>query len=93
MFFCQEMRAKVKEENPDLSAKEITIKLGEMWKEIKETEEAEKYNQLAVLDKDRYKEEMENYVPTESASSEGEGEEDDEKKTEKKGKKDRKEES
>jgi high mobility group protein B4 len=74
MFYCQEMRASVKEENPDLSDKEITIKLGEMWKEVKETDEVEKYNQMASSDKDRYKEEMENYVPTENNSEDSETE-------------------
>jgi len=68
MFYCQEMRANVKEENPDLSAKEITIKLGEMWKEVKETDEVVKYIQMASSDEDRYKAEMENYVPAESNS-------------------------
>ena len=58
MFFCQEMRATVKEENPDLSSKEILA----MWKDIKDTEEVEKYNQLATNDKDRYNDEMSNYV-------------------------------
>ena len=52
----------VKEENPDLSSKEILTKLGAMWKDIKDTDEVEKYNQLATNDKDRYKDEMANYV-------------------------------
>ena len=78
IFFCADKRAEVKEENPELSAKEITIKLGEMWKEIKDTEEAKKYNEMASTDKDRYKEEMENYVP-----SEGDNKDDEEKKDKK----------
>ena len=56
------MRNTVKEENPDLSSKEILTKLGAMWKDIKDTDQVEKYNQLATNDKDRYKEEMSNYV-------------------------------
>jgi hypothetical protein len=64
------MRASVKEENPDLSAKDITIKLGVMWKEIKETDEVEKYNKMANLDKDRYKNEIENYTPEGNESEE-----------------------
>ena len=65
IIFCQEMRVTVKEENPDLSSKEILTKLGAMWKDIKDTDEVEKYNQLATNDKDRYKDEMANYVPVE----------------------------
>ncbi len=73
MFYCQEMRAEVKEQNPELSAKEITAKLGAMWKEIKDDqEEVKKYNELAAADKDRYKEEMATYVPSESDSEEPE---------------------
>ncbi len=68
VFFCSEKRGEVKEQNATLTSKEITTKLGEMWKQIKSTEEAEKYNQLALNDKDRYKEEMENYVPSDSES-------------------------
>ncbi len=75
IFFCADKRAEVKEENPELSAKEITIKLGEMWKEIKDTEEAKKYNEMASTDKDRYKEEMENYVPSEGDNKEDKEEE------------------
>jgi high mobility group protein B1 len=67
-FFCSEKRGEVKEENINLTAKEITAKLGEMWKQIKNTPDAEKYEQLALNDKDRYKEEMENYVPSDSES-------------------------
>jgi len=70
LFFCQEMRDQVKEENPDISSKEITTKLGAMWKEIKETDESKKYFEMAEGDKDRYKNEMENYVPTETKKTE-----------------------
>ncbi len=68
VFFCSEKRGDVKEQNATLTAKEITAKLGEMWKQIKNTEEAKKYEQLALNDKDRYKEEMENYVPSDTES-------------------------
>lgn len=68
IFFSTEKRAEVKEQNQELTSKEITVKLGEMWKEIKDTPEAEKYIQLALNDKDRYKEEMAHYVPSDSDS-------------------------
>ncbi len=85
MFFCQEMRASVKEENPELSAKDITTKLGAMWKEIKDDEEeVKKYNELAATDKDRYKEEMANYVPSEVSESDANESDADEKKDKKK---------
>ena len=40
-----------------------------MWKDVKETQEADKYNKMSASDKDRYKEEMEGYVPNESSKT------------------------
>ena len=83
MFFCQEMRSVVKEENAELNSKEITVKLGERWKSIKETEDAKKYVDMAATDKDRYKEEMANYVPSSESESESENKKDKKKRTKK----------
>jgi len=68
MYFCQETRGSVKEQFPTLASKDITVKLGEMWQQIKDTEEAKKFHELSTADKLRYKEEMENYVPSDSES-------------------------
>ena len=70
IFFCKEEREKVKEEMPELSAKEIMAELGKRWKEIKETKKADKYKKMAEEDKVRYAEEMENYVPSEDDENE-----------------------
>ena len=70
IFFCKEEREKLKEEMPELSAKEIMAELGKRWKEIKETKKADKYKKMAEEDKVRYAEEMENYVPSEDDENE-----------------------
>ena len=74
-YFCQENRPLAKEElGDDASSKDVTSKLGEMWKKLKndvedDDEEAiekmERYNQLSAEDKERYAKEMEDYVPPE----------------------------
>jgi KaiC/GvpD/RAD55 family RecA-like ATPase len=66
LFFCQEMRPVVKEENPTMKANEIMAELGARWKELKENEpeEVERYMCMAAEDKTRYEEEMKNYVPS-----------------------------
>jgi hypothetical protein len=40
MLFSKENRAKVKEENPDITFGGIGKKLGEMWRELSEKEKA-----------------------------------------------------
>ena len=55
MFFGKEVRAKMKEENPQVA---VTAKLlGEMWAKLDEREK-EKYEQMAKEDRERYTEEM-----------------------------------
>ena len=55
MFFSKEVRAKMKEENPQAA---VTAKLlGEMWAKMDEKEK-EKYEQMAKEDRERYNEEM-----------------------------------
>jgi hypothetical protein len=65
IFFCKEEREKIKQEMPELTAKEIMTELGKRWKTIKDTDEAEKYKNMSIEDKIRYAEQMENYVPSE----------------------------
>ena len=61
MFFCKEQRAVVHDENPELSNTEVIRELGKRWKALSDKE---KYNDLAIEDKNRYKSEMTNYVPS-----------------------------
>jgi len=63
IFFCKEEREKVKEDNPEMSAKEIMSELGKRWQLIKDTDVVIKYKEMSKADKDRFEEEMKNYVP------------------------------
>jgi hypothetical protein len=67
IFYIKAMRDQVKEENTDADHKEITNMLSEMWKEIKDDDgnDYEKYKEMAAIDKQRYENEMEAYVPSE----------------------------
>ena len=63
IFYCKENRTKVKEENPDSDAKEITCLLAEGWNKIKnDSKKCGKYIKLANDDKERYNREKENFV-------------------------------
>jgi hypothetical protein len=61
MFYCAEIRAVVKEENPDMKPQEIMSEMGRRWKEVKDTEEAKKYLKMAEEDKERYATEKKAY--------------------------------
>jgi hypothetical protein len=67
IFFCSELRSKIKDENPDAISKDILKMLGALWSEYKEeeehTEDYERFKEMASQDKDRYKQEMENFSP------------------------------
>jgi hypothetical protein len=69
LYFCSEMRTKVQEANPNMSAKDITSYLGTMWNELKERgpQAIQKYVDLAEQDRSRYNEEKSNYVPVPSS--------------------------
>ena len=64
IIFCTEERPQVKEDIPDISAKEVLTELGKRWKALKD-EDKIKYQEMADEDKVRFKAEMENYVPGE----------------------------
>jgi HMG (high mobility group) box len=61
LFFAEKKRAEIKEENPDLKMTEISKVIGERWKEASPDSKA-KYSKKAEKDKERYKEEMSEYV-------------------------------
>jgi hypothetical protein len=65
IFFCKEEREKIKKELPELKSQEIIKELGQRWKLIKDTDKVKKYQEMAEVDKERFKEEMKNYVPSE----------------------------
>ena len=77
MFFCADKREVVKKENPDMKSREILGELGKMWKEIKDTSAAKKYEKMVLSDKDRYNEEMEKFK-NEDSEDRDEDDEDDE---------------
>ena len=67
LFFCQDMRQRVKEGNPDLTSKAVTIELGLLWNKMKDDElSIAKYVTQASKDRARYEREK-------KEMSEGEG--------------------
>jgi len=51
MFFCAEMRPKIKEEHEDFSPKEVMSELGKRWQEAKQGDTS-KWDELAKQDKE-----------------------------------------
>ena len=64
-FFCEQNRKRLKEEHPDVPAKQITAEINTAWKLMKEEypDEVAKYQESADEDKLRYIEEMKQYDP------------------------------
>ena len=58
IYFCNEFRSVVKEENNNLTTKEITSELGKRWRDLSE-KDRKPYEKLAEKDKDRYEKEKE----------------------------------
>lgn len=52
---------KIKAENTELTHKEALSEAGKVWKQMKENGETEKYDKLALEDKERYEKEMAEY--------------------------------
>jgi hypothetical protein len=65
LFYCDVKRPLIKEENPELTVKEIVSKLGTEWQLLKasNSDEISKYEEMSVKDRNRYKQEMRNYIP------------------------------
>jgi hypothetical protein len=68
IFFCKEHRSVLKEEQPDLSAKDITSELGKLWRNMSDSDK-EPYTKLALKDKSRYEEEKSSSASSSSSSS------------------------
>ncbi|OHT01598.1 HMG box family protein [Tritrichomonas foetus] len=60
VFFAKDMRKKLQDENPENTFKDVSTKLGEMWKSLPE-EDREYYEELSKIDKSRFKEEKRIY--------------------------------
>ena len=67
MYFSIESRARIKEENPDLTFGEIAGKVGAAWKAVTDKT---KWEENAREDKARYEKEMETYEPPDDLSDE-----------------------
>lgn len=66
IFFCNDNRPKIQAKNPELKTTDITVKLGQMWREIK-TKDKKKYDELAGKDKTRYEKEKAKFTDSESS--------------------------
>jgi hypothetical protein len=65
--FTQEMREKVKADNPEASTTDLTKIMSPMWKALSDSER-QKYEDMASKDKERYEKEMVDYKPSDSDS-------------------------
>jgi len=61
MFFANEQRDKVREDNPGIKFGEVGKKLGEQWKSLNDKQK-EPYDAKAKADKQRYEEEKAAYT-------------------------------
>jgi len=67
ILFCNDTRASIKNKNPDISFTEMNQTLGSQWQSQSE-EIKEKYKKLSETDKNRYREDMEEYEEKMSCS-------------------------
>jgi hypothetical protein len=58
LFFCDENRPIIKQNNKDITVKEVVSQLGTLWRQLKEDGKTEKYDLLSCKDRERYKDEM-----------------------------------
>ncbi|OMJ95988.1 hypothetical protein SteCoe_552 [Stentor coeruleus] len=63
MFFSQDRRKSLKEEQPTLKITEASVLIGAEWKKLTDAEK-EPYAKLAKEDKERYEREKESYEST-----------------------------
>lgn len=62
MYFSNEMRKKVREQDPSLAMTQIAEVLGKLWGSMSDEDKA-KYQSMANADKKRYEEEKKNWEP------------------------------
>ena len=64
LYFCQDMRQTVKDNNDGFSAKDVTRELGRIWREEVNCDKkaSKKYHRQAKKDKSRYEDEKANWV-------------------------------
>jgi hypothetical protein len=60
IFFANEMRVKLKKENPSMTFGEVGKKIGEMFRALS-SDEKKKYEEMAQKDKERARKEMASY--------------------------------
>ena len=60
LYFCNEFRQQIKEDNPEAGMTDISKLLGKKWKSLTDTDK-EQYETLHLQDKARYEEEYEIY--------------------------------
>ena len=65
LFFCAHYREKIKKENPTKTVKEIVALLGTLWQKLKDenSSEVQKFEKMSIEDRNRYKTEMNTYIP------------------------------
>jgi LSD1 subclass zinc finger protein len=67
MIFCRERRAELKKDRPDLPFGQLGAKLGEMWRAMSQAEK-KPFEEKAAADRERYKNEMANYSPSDPST-------------------------
>jgi hypothetical protein len=69
ILFCGDERSAVKQEHPDMKAKDVLRELGARWSALKESKKGRKrvkqFEKDAAQDKARYTAEMQDYTPSE----------------------------
>lgn len=68
ILFCNDHRDELKKKKPDLKFNEVSSYLSEMWRDASDKVRT-KYNELSEKDRERYHNEMKDYVPVKSESS------------------------
>ena len=63
IFFCKDMRTKVKKSMTDSTPRTVTSELGVRWNKAKAAGKIGKWEKLAAKDKERYTSEMADYTP------------------------------
>ncbi|KAI9929014.1 Non-histone chromosomal protein 6 [Aspergillus wentii] len=71
MFFANDMRDKVREENPGISFGQVGKQLGDRWKNLSDADRRP-YDEKAAADKKRYEEEKAAYQDQQAAADEEE---------------------